>query len=289
MVEKDLVEKKLEAYADVFADIFNVLLFQNEIIKQEQLLDGPTESVYKTESNDLKGQYRDILKYYKNAGISIASFGIENQSSIDVDMPIRVLGYDYAAYRYQIMNGSERFPVVTIVLNFSNEKWSAPPNLKGLLEIPRELEPFVQDYHIYVFDIAHLEEKVIEQFKSTFKHVAHFFSNKEKENYQPLDEEIEHLEAFLDLLKVFTKDNNYNEIKAELVEQRQKGERITMCSVVEKFTTKGIEQGIEQGIKKCILNAYKKGKNEEDISGFLDLPLEVVQEIIKQEEEKNGK
>lgn len=286
MSKKDLSEKKLEAYADVFADIFNVLLFKKELIKPEQLLDGPTESVYKAEEGELHGQYRDTLKYYKNTSISIASMGIENQSTIDRDMPIRIMGYDYASYRSQILNGNERFPAITIVLNFSNEKWNVPKNLKGILDIPKELEAYVQDYQIYVFDIAYLEQETVAQFKSTFKHVAHLFTNKRVcANYQPLKEEIEHLEAFLDLLTVFTKDDTYKKIRSELVERKKKGEMITMCEVVERFKKEGFEEGekkgFEEGVKANILTIFKKGKSAEEISELLDLPLQEVQNIIE--------
>ena len=38
MAEKDIAEKTLESYSDVFADIINVLLFQgNHILKAEEL------------------------------------------------------------------------------------------------------------------------------------------------------------------------------------------------------------------------------------------------------------
>ena len=44
MAEKDKTEKKLEDYNDVFAEILNVLLFERNLIKQEQLINAPTES-----------------------------------------------------------------------------------------------------------------------------------------------------------------------------------------------------------------------------------------------------
>lgn len=38
MEEKDMAEKTLESYNDVFADIINVLFFKgNEIVKEEEL------------------------------------------------------------------------------------------------------------------------------------------------------------------------------------------------------------------------------------------------------------
>lgn len=264
MADKDKSEKKLEDYNDVFADIINVLLFKSELVKPEQLLQGPTESVYKAENLKLKLQQRDTIKYYKNSGIILANIGIENQSTVDEDMPIRIMGYDYTSYRNQLENKNGLYPVITIVLNFSDKKWNKPVNLKGILNIPEELEPFVEDYKIKVFDIAFLEDEIINKFKSTFKHVAHFFKNKKDiENYQPLDEEIEHLEAFLDLLKVFTADDTYGDIKSDLLESQRKGQVVTMCSVVDRFTNEGLKRGIEQGITQGIEQGITQGIAQE--------------------------
>ena len=46
MGQKDLTEKLLEDYEDVFSDIFNVLVFENNVIKQQYLRPGATESIY---------------------------------------------------------------------------------------------------------------------------------------------------------------------------------------------------------------------------------------------------
>ena len=131
MAGKDKAEKKLEDYNDVFADILNVLLFKEDLIKEDKLKDGPTESVYKAGSGELYGQFRDTLKDYMNAGFIITSFGMENQTGIDPDMPIRVMGYDYSSYRRQINMGRNRYPVITVVLNFSDKKWDKPVHLTG--------------------------------------------------------------------------------------------------------------------------------------------------------------
>ena len=74
MAGKDLSEKKLEDYNDVFADILNTLLFKKDLILPSLLEDGPSESVYKAAEKNLRGQYRDTFKYYKKAGIMLAGF-----------------------------------------------------------------------------------------------------------------------------------------------------------------------------------------------------------------------
>ena len=178
MGAKDKTEKVLEDYNDVFADIFNRLLFREEFLKKEMLEFGPTESIYKSETGDLKDQRRDVLKYYLGSGLLLSSYGIENQSEVERFMPVRVLGYDYATYRNCLTNKKLLAPVITIVLNFSDKRWSEPVSLCELMEIPDKMRPFVQDYRIKVFDIAYLEDEVIESFTSDFKIVAKFFKAK---------------------------------------------------------------------------------------------------------------
>ena len=154
MADKDLAEKYLESFSDVFADIYNVLLFRKEILLEEGLEEGPTESIYKVEENNLRNQFRDTVKLYKNGLYKVASFGIENESRIDKNMPIRIMGYDYAVYRVQIDREEERkYPAITIVLNFSDTEWKSPNALFDILDVSPELRPYVNDYKIFVFNI----------------------------------------------------------------------------------------------------------------------------------------
>ncbi|HBI61808.1 MAG TPA: hypothetical protein DDY31_11465, partial [Lachnospiraceae bacterium] len=53
MAEKDLASKKIEDYNEVFADIYNTLLFRSPVITPEQLQSGPTESIYKADNGNL--------------------------------------------------------------------------------------------------------------------------------------------------------------------------------------------------------------------------------------------
>lgn len=117
------------------------------------------------------------------------------------------------------------------------------------------MEPFVQDYRIHVFDIAYLDDATVNCFRSTFKHVAHFFVNKRihGSGYRPLDEEIEHLPEFLDFLRVFTKESHYAEIAPALVEQQQKGGIVTMCNVLEYHWNRGLETGRKEGMERGLL------------------------------------
>lgn len=69
MAQKDMTQKKLEDYVDVFADIFNILLIrcpENDIIP-DKLFPGPTESIYKADNLN-REQRRDTYKYYDLEG-----------------------------------------------------------------------------------------------------------------------------------------------------------------------------------------------------------------------------
>ena len=68
MGEKDLTEKILEDYNDIFADIVNVLVFKGkQRIKPEDLETGAVHSQYRSDtSGTLHEQERDVVKYWKN-------------------------------------------------------------------------------------------------------------------------------------------------------------------------------------------------------------------------------
>ena len=75
MGEKDIAEKTLEAYNDVFADIVNVLLFDGKRLVQENELE--TNGTITQIKIDVKihEQERDVSKIWKNGEIRISILG----------------------------------------------------------------------------------------------------------------------------------------------------------------------------------------------------------------------
>ena len=118
MAEKDMAEKHLEAYNDVFADIVNVLLFNGQRrVDPDDLRDTKARTLYKADGK-LREQERDVSKLWVSEGIVISLIGFENQTEADRDMPLRVLGYDGADYRNQLSAKGDLYPVATLVLYF---------------------------------------------------------------------------------------------------------------------------------------------------------------------------
>ena len=87
MGQTDMVEKMLEDYKDVFADIVNVLLFQGEArVRADSLEAAPQRSQYKADDSRLHEQERDVSKFWKNGNVRMALVGLENQTGWDRDM-----------------------------------------------------------------------------------------------------------------------------------------------------------------------------------------------------------
>ena len=264
--EKDIAEKTLQSFPDVFADIVNGLVFEGKaVIKEGDLEQSRARSSY-TGEKGLRDQERDEVKFWKKEQIRIALIGLENETKEDADMPIRVIGYDGSSYRdqlYQIKdkngnyrrNTNQRFPIVTLVLYFGCEKpWEAPKTLyENLGKIDKELKPYVNDYKMNLYEIAWLTDEQVKRFKSDFRFVADFFVQKRKNGkYIPSSEQIQHVKEFLDLMKYLTRDNRYQQIYQE--SQKEGKEINTMCDVLDEAERRGIEkerQNTEEAKKKA--------------------------------------
>lgn len=287
MAEKDITEKNLEVLNDVFADIVNVLLFKGEqVINEKDLEADTTKSMFKADGK-IHEQERDVSKFWKNGEIHISILGIENQTAQDSDMPLRVISYDGASYKQQLLdkNQKKRYPVATLVLYFgTEEKWSKAKHLYDCFEIPEKLKPFVNDYKINVFNIAFLSPKTISMFKSDFKIIAEYFRAKRlNQKYKGSQEKLKHANETLKMFSALTGDNSFEKVYNE---SNSKKGGITMCDVVERIRNDGITEGINKGILEGKADVIRKMLDAnaltiEQIADILKLPVKEVQKIAR--------
>ena len=167
-------------------------------------------------------------------------------------MPIRIIGYDGAAYRDQIKRvdrrkTKQRYPVVSLVLYFGYEhRWRKAKRLKDCFHIDEALEPFVNDYKLNLFEIAYLSEEQVKLFRSDFRIVADYFVKMRKNgSYEPAKETISHVGEILTLMSALTGDDRFEEVQEEF--KREKNRRLSMCEVLDRVEARGIEKGIEKG------------------------------------------
>ncbi len=250
MAEKDISEKILESYNDVFSDIVNVLLFDGKpVLSADELEDQAPRAVYKADGK-VREIERDVAKRWKNGNVRIACIGFENQTVADPDMPLRVMGYDGAEYRAQLLadqSGASRYPVVTLVLYFGHKKpWDGPLSLKERLNIPDEFVKYVNDYKLNLFQIAYLTREQVQLFKSDFQIVADYFVQmRENGNYIPSSQEIAHVQETLQLLSVMTNDHRFEEAFNE--GKQEEGGHYNMCEVLDRVENRGMAKGMEKG------------------------------------------
>lgn len=288
MAEKDITEKNLEALNDVFADIVNVLLFKGEqVINEKDLEADTTKSMFKADGK-IHEQERDVSKFWKNGEIRISILGIENQTAQDSDMPLRVISYDGAIYKQQLLdnkNQKKRYPVATLVLYFgTEEKWAKAKHLYDCFEVPEKLKPFVNDYKINVFNIAFLSSKTIAMFKSDFKIIAEYFRAKRlNQKYKGSKEKLKHANETLKMFSALTGDDSFEKVYNE--DNFKKG-GITMCDVVKRIKDEGITEGINKGIaeeqERIIMNLIESNAGTiEQIAAWIKLPVKEVQKIAR--------
>ena len=251
MAEKDIASKTLEAFNDVFADIVNGLLFHGKQVLQEQaLIDAQPVSMYKADGQ-IHEQERDVSKYWvdqdgEHVNIRVALMGIENQSTYDQDMPLRVIGYDGGAYRAQL-GQKARYPVVTLVLYFGEKPWGRNHSLYDAIKIPDQFRPFVNDYRINLFDISRLPGEAVGYFHSDFKIIVDYFvGRRDNPEYRPKDDEV------LKMLSVFTGDSRFSDFITQ-----EGGRPVTMCEVLDRAENKGRIEGEENARLEDIRNIMK--------------------------------
>lgn len=284
MAEKDITEKNLEALNDVFADIVNVLLFKGEqVINEKDLEADTTKSMFKADGK-IHEQERDVSKFWKNGEIRISILGIENQTAQDSDMPLRVISYDGASYKQQLLdnkNQKKRYPVATLVLYFgTEEKWAKAKHLYDCFEVPEKLKPFVNDYKINVFNIAFLSPKTIAMFKSDFKIIAEYFRAKRlNQKYKGSKEKLKHANETLKMFSALTGDDSFEKVYNE--GNFKKG-GITMCDVVERIRNDGRTEGRTEEQERIIMNLIESNAGTiEQIAAWVKLPVKEVQKIAR--------
>lgn len=282
--DKDLTEKLLEDYNDVFADIVNGLLFNGRpVVEESELITATPMSTYKADGK-LHEQDRDVAKYWLKGNVVISLLGLENQTKEDPDMTLRLPSYDGAGYREQMLHDPKdekgrrigrnpRYPVITLVLYYGSKKWKTPLNLKGNIHIPEGLDKYVNDYKMNLFEISFLTEKQVNLFHSDFKPVADFFVHRRTDpDYKGSDEQIKHVSEVLDLLAALTGDRRFED--KVLTERRS----VSVKDIIDRW----IDTGKEEGLKEVAIKLIRKGQmTDADIADVCGLTEDQVKKLRK--------
>ena len=273
MGEKDITERHLEDYNDVFADILNVLMFGGERRVLEDELEPLTlTSEFRMETQEegrrgVREQERDIGKLWTKRKTAISVIGLENQTDQDETMPLRVMAYDGASYKSELLRieqcretnraraeaGKEaacendtRYPVITLVLYYGDKPWRCARTLYESVEVDESLRPFVNDFRINLIEVAFLDKATVEQFKSDFRFIAEYFVQKRRnEGYHPSSQRIRHVDETLKMMAAVTGNRMFED--RNFYERMKRGEN--MVDYIEETMQKREEAGKQIGME----------------------------------------
>lgn len=220
MSTKDIAEKQLFNHAEIFADIINVLLFHGkQVVNKDDLKDSKARTQLKIDGG-LHEQERDVVKYWEKYGVKIALLGLENQTYVDDDMPLRVLSYDGATYKEQVnqhcgakqaANKEPVYPCITLVLYFGTTHWNGHKNLLSCFgSLSEDLQPFLNDYHINLFELAFLDDETRSLFTSDFRFIVDYLHQaRVNKSYKAPEGDVQYADELIKCLAAFTHNKEF--------------------------------------------------------------------------------
>ena len=286
MGEKDILEKKLLMFNDVFAEFVNGIMFDGkDVVKEDELVDLSGWSHYKGDDSKYRFQDRDVVKLWKKENVVISLIGIENQDIPDKNMVFRVLSYDGASYRTQLVEEESRkrkknsgiegelqdiFPVITFVIYYGEEEWRHETTLHKRLNLDSELKHYVSDYSINLIDLKKLSEDDINKFKKDFKLIADYMVKGSKHKADHID--LNHPEEVSELILRLTGEELPFEVECE---EGGKNMEKFFEPMFERAEARGEARG-ENCLARLISLLMSEGKNDK------------IKDVVENEEIRHG-
>ena len=290
MGEKDILEKKLLMFNDVFADFVNGIMFDGkDVVKEDELVDLSGWSHYKSDDSKHRFQDRDVVKLWKKENVVISLIGIENQDIPDKNMVFRVISYDGASYRTQLVEKERRkrtkktnktdlrtdiYPVITFVIYYGEEEWKHETTLHKRLNLGSELKHYVSDYSINLIDLKKLSEDDINKFKKDFKLIADYMVKGSKHKADRID--LNHPEEVSELILRLTGEELPIPIESE---EGGKNMEKFFEPMFERAEARGEARGKAEGencLARLISLLMSEGKNDK------------IKDVVENEEIRHG-
>jgi predicted transposase/invertase (TIGR01784 family) len=204
---------------------------------------------------------------------------LEHQSTLDADMPRRMLGYlmsFWDRYRKQL---SGPLPVVLpILICHAPGGWTTPTSMQGLFDPAFDQLPgladFVPHFRLLVEDLSHLSNDDLHQFALAAFPTLALWLLRDARDPDTLFANLDHwvdafydaahapsgMEAFVQLLSYLSwvsTDKHYEQFCETLHKRLPQAEDTVM-----KYAEKLIEQGRQEGLEKGLEKGRNEGRNE---------------------------
>ena len=272
----DTVTKEFISDNEVFADVVNFLIFDGEqVVTPDSLIEMDSTSIAVPYGTDNSGtpvqKERDVIKNVTckmYSDMVFAIVGIENQTNVNYAMPVRNMLYDALTYTGQVEKANKSYrkekvklsgveflshfkkddkliPVITLVINFSPDKWDAPMTLHEMIDFKSDiLKKFIPDYWINVIEPATLTKEQLKKFTTGFREVMECI--KCSEDMYAMQQALAENDRFKNLDRKTSNVMRYcSGLKIDFETDK---EEFNMCKAFEDYKDLGKSEGFEEGI-----------------------------------------
>lgn len=262
MAEKDISEKVLMSYPDVFADCVNALAYGGkQILRGEELLAAPTESFYPGKTG-MRNQFCDKSFYRMEDGQRKVQYIIENETRLRRRQILRKASYQGGAYREQLEQKEPVYPVICIVMDWTYKRSRIPGRLHHLIEwggVYQEEVVLVDDMNLTVYHMRNLPWEVRKRFTSDMGFVADYLNEGSLESRR--EQKIIHVEALCWMMEAVTEDRRFTELTEELMDREERAGGVYMCEYLDMLEARGQERGERIGQERGEKIGQERGEN----------------------------
>ncbi len=246
------------------------------------------------------GASRDNVKVRKKSTVYDVEFvmlGLEGQERIHYAMPMRVMGYDYGTYKKQYEDNAVKYknakgmtedeflskmkktdkliPVITIVVYYGEKTWDGAISLHGMLNIPKEMLPFVNDYKMHLVEARKNDLKLHNVNNKDLFNLLEILLDKNNKLSVTREKAINYAREHKVEKSVIMTVAGAANCKMDYNRMLKKGDA-DMCTVFEETRKEGVAQGVTQGrAEEIIETGYEFGLSEDDILARLQKKLNV--------------
>lgn len=282
MGKKDITQKSFFENAEWFADLMNAAFFGGEEILVAKELLPEDGAVQKADAEAVAERLRDVVKKQTKDGSTFALYVLENQTTVDYAMLIRIMVEESLTYDKQVKairrRNKEKYgnvlkedeficgfrrkdrlaPVFTLVLYWGDKEWDARTNLQDLVTIPAanhnvetKMKELIPNYRIKVFDLNNTKD--FSSFKTALRTVFEFYSHRKstkelKEYLSSHEPEVRDLdEESRFLLSTIIKEQRLKKQFLKKGKQGKKKEEDDVCEAIQGMIDEGRDEGIQIG------------------------------------------
>lgn len=208
-------------------------------------------------------------------------------------MPMRVMGYDYGTYKKQYEDNAAKYknakgmtedeflskmkktdkliPVIIIVVYYGEKTWDGAISLHGMLNIPKEMLPFVNDYKMHLVEARKNDLKLHNVNNKDLFNLLEILLDKNNKLSVTRKKAINYAREHKVEKSVIMTVAGAANCKMDYNRMLKKGDA-DMCTVFEETRKEGVAEGEAKGI---IETGYEFGLSEDDILARLQKKLNV--------------